>query len=163
MIKNFKKGFTLIELLVVIAIIGVLAAVVLAATNSARLKGRDAAIKGNLASIRVQAEIFYDSNTTNPQSYTGLCTNGVYGGVSGVGANILAAIKAYDSNATTYNSTLGTMGSSIQATCHTNGTDYAIESPLSDATASNTSMWCVDSTGTAKRTTSRLSANDVVC
>lgn len=57
-----KKGFTLIELLVVIAIIGILSSVVLASLNTARDKGSDAAIKANLANIRAQAELFYDTN-----------------------------------------------------------------------------------------------------
>jgi prepilin-type N-terminal cleavage/methylation domain-containing protein len=56
-----NKGFTLIELLVVIAIIGVLASVVLASLNTARAKGADAAIKSNLANLRAQAEMNYDS------------------------------------------------------------------------------------------------------
>jgi prepilin-type N-terminal cleavage/methylation domain-containing protein len=57
-----RKGFTLIELLVVIAIIGILSSIVLASLNTARAKGADAAIKSNLANIRPQAEILYDTS-----------------------------------------------------------------------------------------------------
>jgi prepilin-type N-terminal cleavage/methylation domain-containing protein len=59
---NKNKGFTLIELLVVIAIIGVLSSVVLASLTTARGKGADASIKTNLANIRAQAEMLYDTN-----------------------------------------------------------------------------------------------------
>jgi prepilin-type N-terminal cleavage/methylation domain-containing protein len=71
--KKFSKGFTLIELLVVIAIIGILSSVVLASLNTARGKGADAAAKANLANVRSQAEIVYDSVT--PNSYATVCTD----------------------------------------------------------------------------------------
>ncbi len=67
---NKNKGFTLIELLVVIAIIGILSSVVLASLNSARNKGSNTATKNNLANMRAQAELFYDTGNT----YASLCT-----------------------------------------------------------------------------------------
>jgi type IV pilus assembly protein PilA len=60
--KNTQKGFTLIELLVVIAIIGILSSIVIASLNSARTKGKDAAIRGQLKQLQTQAEVFYDNN-----------------------------------------------------------------------------------------------------
>ncbi len=48
---KFQKGFTLIELLVVIAIIGLLAAIVLASLNGARIKGRNANRASNLQEL----------------------------------------------------------------------------------------------------------------
>ncbi len=61
------RGFTLIELLVVIAIIGILSSVVLASLNSARKKGRDAARVGNLRTLQLALELYYDKNNGYPQ------------------------------------------------------------------------------------------------
>jgi prepilin-type N-terminal cleavage/methylation domain-containing protein len=58
-----NRGFTLIELLVVIAIIGILAGIVLASLSSARSKGGDAAVQGNLISIRSSAELYAANNS----------------------------------------------------------------------------------------------------
>ncbi len=68
--QKTDKGFTLIELLVVIAIIGILASVVLASLNSARAKGKDAAIKAQLSSMRAEMALYADGN---PNGYTGGC------------------------------------------------------------------------------------------
>ncbi len=110
--NNFKfrnKGFTLIELLVVIAIIGILAAIVLASLNSARSKGGDAAVRSNLANIRGQAALYYDTNTTfgtnvacgytASGSTVGVCTGLFATGSTTAAAGLKAAAAAAGSTA----------------------------------------------------------------
>jgi prepilin-type N-terminal cleavage/methylation domain-containing protein len=149
---NTKKGFTLIELLVVIAIIGILSSVVLASLNSARNKGADAAVKGNLGGIRAQAELVYDSNNS---SYSTLCSD----------TNVVQAINAAKSAAgitASTNTTYGTAQSASTAVCHVGGSPeaWAISVPLK---SSNTTYVCVDSTGNSTTTTTTLSASDATC
>jgi len=149
--KNLKKGFTLIELLVVIAIIGILSGIVLASLNTARSKGSDAAVKGNLTGIRPQAELVYD--TASPNSYATICTDG----------NIVAAIKASKNAAGVTAATVvdyATTGATATATCHANGsTGWAVEVPLKTA-----GFFCVDSSGNATTTAGfTLGASDAVC
>jgi prepilin-type N-terminal cleavage/methylation domain-containing protein len=142
---NLKRGFTLLELLVVVAIIGLLSAVVMASLNSARNKGGDAAVQANLKNAISQGEIFNTSNTAVPNSYTNVCTNGVVGGVNGVGAFVLAAAKA---NGLASYATDG-IGTLATATCNDSSGAWAAEVPLKSVGANK--MWCVDSTGKSQQ------------
>lgn len=63
-------GFTLVEMLVVIVIITILASVVLYSATKYINKGKDAAIKGNLAVLVTAGELWYDRNNS---TYTGFC------------------------------------------------------------------------------------------
>jgi len=67
-----ERGFTLIELLVVIAIIGILSSVVLASLNSARQKSRDARRIGDVKQLQLAMEMYYDSNSTYPDTISDL-------------------------------------------------------------------------------------------
>ena len=64
--RRSERGFTLVELLVVIAIIGVLAAIVLASLDAARVKGRDGKRVSDVNQIRLVLELFYDVNGYYP-------------------------------------------------------------------------------------------------
>ena len=118
--KKYSKGFTLMELLVVIAIIGILSSVVLASLNTARNKGTDAAIKGQLAAARPQAEIYYDGNGSS--GYTSLCV------VSTGTKPMWDAVKRNDTN----------------ASCAADSESWAMSAALKTAGGGN---WCVDYTG----------------
>ncbi len=148
---NLQKGFTLIELLVVVAIIGILASVVLSSLNTARDKGSDAAIKANLANIRVQAELVYDDNS--PNSYSGLCTDTTAANQTAAAANALGG---------TVVNTLGTAGTATTVVCHVaaNNSAWAVSSGTKVSPANS---WCVDSTGASKTVVGFLAANDYTC
>ena len=60
--RKTSKGFTLIELLAVMAIIGLLLSVMYASFLSARIKGRDAKRKSDLARIQLALEQYYDDH-----------------------------------------------------------------------------------------------------
>ncbi len=134
--KEMKKGFTLIELLVVIAIIGILSSVVLASLNTARAKGADGAIKGNIGGTRAQAELYYDSN--NFQYAT---TNTV------ITCN---AVNSIFTNSNIVNAISQTTGQSgVAPTCVASTTGWAIAARLKD---DPTKAYCVDYTGNATTT-----------
>ena len=125
---KLQKGFTLIELLVVIAIIGILSSVVLASLNTARDKGADAAIKGNLSGVRASAELVYDSI-------------GAYTGVFTTDNSSKNAVSSADS----------ANGAGAVATV-TEASFWAASAKLK----SGADWYCVDSTGYAGTTTSTL-------
>jgi prepilin-type N-terminal cleavage/methylation domain-containing protein len=65
-----RKGFTLIELLVVIAIIGLLATIILADLNTARMKADDAKRMADLGSIQTALETYYIDHNAMPINRT---------------------------------------------------------------------------------------------
>ena len=120
----------MIELLVVVAIIGILASVVLASLNTARAKGADAAVKANLANMRAQAELVYDSNSN---SYETVCA---------------------DPNITKAQTAAQTAGGNGGACASASGT-WVSWAGLKGTT---TDAWCVDNTGTSKQVTKPAAA-----
>lgn len=139
----YKKGFTLIELLVVIAIIGILSSIVLASLNSARDKGANAAVKGDLQAVRNQASIVADDNN---QNFDTVCAD----------PKIIDAITA----AITHG---GDTGATVAQRCN-NATDaWAINALLKAPENGGADVyWCVDSTGKAKGEPAEL-AGATVC
>jgi prepilin-type N-terminal cleavage/methylation domain-containing protein len=119
--KRKKRGFTLMELLVVVAIIGILAAIVLVSLNSARNKGKNAAIKAQMAQLRSAAELFNEDNG----DFTGWCADAEEGRISQ---------GAIDAGGTGYD-------------CDETDSAWAAEITLVGTGAGN---WCTDSTGASK-------------
>ena len=163
-----NKGFTLIELLVVIAIIGILASVVLASLSSARNKGKDAAVKSQLSSMRAQAEIFYSTAET----YVGICTSDIAtapGAFNGAGG-LLTAILNSEGVSTSLNTAGTTAGNAATSpysiTCNSLADAWAADAPLVSVAAvspATVKMYCVDSTGASKETATALGAGATVC
>jgi len=156
--KNiFQRGFTLIELLVVIAIIGILAAVVIGSLNDARSGGQNASIQQTMASLRSQAEIYY--NGPGNYSYTGLCADAQ---VDSAVTAALAVINgpAYDESTDT--DTVATNSLTDEddrkAMCNANASGYQVTAPLSGG-----EFWCVDSSGSTSQITTSPTTGETTC
>ncbi len=134
-----NSGFTLIELLVVVAIIGILASVVLASLNSARGKGADAAIKGELSSLRAQAEIVYDSvGSYGTAAGTNCATDAAPTGATASSIFADAGIVKLTTSLTKRNSN--------GINCSSTTTAWAVAADLTQG-----GSWCVDSTGSSAK------------
>ncbi len=138
-----SKGFTLIELLVVVAIIGVLSTIVVAALNGGRSKGKDSAIKSDLANLRGQAEVLFANNggygvDATPTAFTlGACTNT---------ADTLFADSTVWAQLTDAMNNSGGLES-----CVSTSTAWSVGIQLAEK--STTEAWCVDSSGQSKKLT----------
>lgn len=138
-----ERGFTLIELLIVVAIIAILATVVLAALNNARIRGGDAGVKSNLRTIPTQAELFFTNNGNSYQSSAG-------GGTVGVCPSYLASSiwminrDKVIADAIAKATTDGGNGNY----CYNTSDAWAVAVGLK---TSGTTSWCVDSTGVSKQ------------
>jgi hypothetical protein len=132
--------------------------VVLAKLSNAKNKGADGAVKSNLVNAIKQGEIFWNTNTASPGSYTGVCTNGTVGGAKGAGEGVLAAAKAVGL-IVWQDTTVAASGGN--AVCNDGPNDWAAEVPLKAVTG----FWCVDNTGRSLQTPVALltGAADHVC
>ena len=158
--KNFKSGFTLIELLVVVAIIAIIVSVVLASLGTAKNRGAEAGVKSNLNNARSQAEVFYNTNTAVPNSYTGVCTNpGPVGDAKTVAAHLISAAKAGGVSGYNINGVPSAPGITM-ASCNDIGSAWAAEVPLRGG-----GMWCVDSNNKSLKETGTSFSNgaDYTC
>ncbi|MBM2817471.1 MAG: hypothetical protein HW401_61 [Parcubacteria group bacterium] len=144
-----SRGFTLIELLVVIAIIGILSSIVLSSLNSARDKGSNAAVKADIAGVKVAALMYYDSsNHYGTDLYdVGPCNDPVKIATNTVfsDSNIVSQISGAQVAAGG-----ASLNSCITTTTGTEADAWAVAQQLK---SDPTKFWCVDSTGMTKEST----------
>jgi prepilin-type N-terminal cleavage/methylation domain-containing protein len=154
-----QKGFTLIELLVVIAIIGILSAVILASLNTAREKGEDAAIQGDLSSIQTEAALYYSDAGNNSYgagySRPGCPTSGstfMFYTDSVIQAAILSANQ--DNGGNTNNGQTSAVDCSAGVSDpNDNTSNFVVEAGLPTPIpcgSGSCNAWCVDSSGNAE-------------
>ncbi len=141
--EGSQFGFTLLELIVVVGLVALAAAVTVAALNSARNNGRDAAIKSSLSSIRKHAE----SDHLDFGNYNSVC------GINGVDQS-----KAVSDLLTT-----AVSESPGEAVCASEALPETQEWAISLELASG-GYWCVDRSGFSGQILAPLDhSNDISC
>lgn len=142
--KGPKAGFTLIELLVVIAILGIFTSIVLAFLGSARNEAKDAKIRGQMASMKQQAELYSRSGTItavpgsssgcNPTSLSNTLfetgNNGLGNLINSLGVSLSGASNTYCIS---------------DSTLPSSGGLWAFAAALNEG-----GVWCVDSSGASR-------------
>jgi prepilin-type N-terminal cleavage/methylation domain-containing protein len=148
-----NKGFTLIELLVVVAIIGILSTIALAFLSGARDRGKDAAIKQQLNSLKTEIELNYGlagvyggSACGGSTSIGGRCDLGTC-----VASGALFNSSANPKIAQLMSGVLQAAGGGASSFCKVNTgmTEWAVAVVLPstvDSVSGSASTWCVDST-----------------
>ena len=150
-----QKGFTIIELIVVIAIIAVLAAIVLVNVTSYINKGKDAAIQGDMASMLTNA-----ADYMNTHNYYGVDTTNDFCNIPTAKAALAAADIASGSVAANHNCLydVATPAAATPATV------FCACSPMKGGSAATANeVFCVDSTGVKRVTTTGTAAAAITC
>lgn len=129
MTSKKSKGFTIIELLVVIAIIAVLASIVLVNLTQYISKGKDAAARGNLATLLTNAAVYYDTNS-NYNVFNGAASTSYQTVVSALAAAGYTITSTCDSG----------------AACPATATSFCASVPMK----ANANIFCVDTAGNKK-------------
>lgn len=155
-----RKGFTLIELLVVIAIIGLLSSIVLSSLNSARDKGKDAAIKSQLEQMRSAAELIYESTGSystvcDASTNTGTMYRNAYANSDKVTSSDLCMTLAPSGTYTEYYSSGGALTENIGPT----NSEPAGDKWAAVVLLQNGKYFCVDYKGASEEQTNRMLDN----
>lgn len=144
-----QTGFTLIELLLVVAIIGMLSTIILSSLGSSRSKSADALIQQELRQAQSQAELYYSSHS-NSYGITNSINWCFASGASGLSTVFMDSTVENIVQKAAF-AGFGTISGS-RLTYTACGSDSGTQSYAIAVTlkSSNTSAWCVDSSGKSK-------------